>query len=505
MEALSQMLIIRAIENIPDQAIKKGDEFRLYIVDAHHHMGREGSHKNTPPGAYEFYAQLWFELQRKSKDQKENDELLYEPIQVIVPLYQDRCFTSKSHWNRMNHGWLIDRTIVFPFTDDYFRTDYPKIPSFHISNDKIASWTTRAPHSTRLIGFARVDPQDAKNISKLAPIQELERAITDLGLRGLKLHPLAQLFIDDLESEIIKSILRKAKELQIPVLFDTRNIRTVLRIKALVDSVRNSGSSIDIMNGFSIILAHCGMSPGDLRLYDVLNDPLIYADTSTLHGKDVPILFNTAKERLNSREGYWSEKLLFGTDYSFLSIQAIDVILHLLSRDFQGTLTDIQKILGGNALQLVQKPIKTQHDAQHIPKRIIVKDKKSKVGFSVLDTLLASSWDIASLDYMFPPNGTWPQLRNLKSGGYNGIHLESFLATISFKDGIEQLQIWVQNYPNDYISCSLLNSAKNISLCTCELATQRIDQNLHNLCNHELTVNSLEELVSTLQATIETE
>jgi hypothetical protein len=83
MEALSQMLIIRAIENIPDQAIKKGDEFRLYIVDAHHHMGREGSHKNTPPGAYEFYAQLWFELQRKSKDQKENDELLYEPIQVI--------------------------------------------------------------------------------------------------------------------------------------------------------------------------------------------------------------------------------------------------------------------------------------------------------------------------------------------------------------------------------------------------------------------------------------
>ena len=78
-----------------------------------------------------------------------------------------------------------------------------------MSNDKIAAWTTRAPHSTRLIGFARVDPSDARNGPQDIATNELERAITTLGLRGLKLHPLAQLFLDDLEHDIIKRVLKK--------------------------------------------------------------------------------------------------------------------------------------------------------------------------------------------------------------------------------------------------------------------------------------------------------
>ena len=35
------MLIVRATTDIPERGISKGDEFRLYIVDAHHHMGKE--------------------------------------------------------------------------------------------------------------------------------------------------------------------------------------------------------------------------------------------------------------------------------------------------------------------------------------------------------------------------------------------------------------------------------------------------------------------------------
>jgi predicted TIM-barrel fold metal-dependent hydrolase len=498
------MLIIQAKEHIPDQNIKKGDEFRLYIVDAHHHMGHEGGHKNTPPGAYEFYAQLWFELQKKSKARIEDDELMFEPVKVVSPSYQESCFTKKPHWSRMNHGWLVDRTIVFPFTDDYYRTGYPAKPSFQVSNDKIASWTTRAPHSTRLIGFARVDPQDAKNIGELAPIQELERAITHLGLRGLKLHPLAQLFIDDIESTFMISIVQKAKELGIPVLFDTRNIKTVLRIKALVDSIREDNSSNKNNNGFSIILAHCGMSPDDPRLHETLNDPIIYAETSTLHDKDVPLLFETAKERIMQNEGNWSQKFLFGTDYSFLSVQAIDVILHLLSRDFPGSLVDIQKILGGNALHIAQTPLRLRHESKQNPKRFTLKDKKRKIGLTVLDTILASSWDLASLDYMLPPSSTWPKLKNLKAGGYNGIQLDSFLTTLTSKNNTKDLQIWVQNYPNDYTSCSILNSFNGVSLHTCELTTQRIDANLRKeLSDHEILLDSYEEFTSKLKAILQ--
>jgi predicted TIM-barrel fold metal-dependent hydrolase len=501
---LSQMLIIRAMEDIPDQSIKKGDEFRLYIVDAHHHMGREGDHKNTPPGAYEFYAQLWFELQRKSKAQIDDDELLFKPVRVVAPDYQDRCFSSKPHWNRMNHGWLVDRTIAFPYTDDYFRTDYPSLASFHTSNEKIASWTTRAPHSTRLIGFARVDPHDAENISNSAPIHELEHAITQLGLRGLKLHPLAQLFIDDIESEVTKSIIRKARDLGIPVLFDTRNIKTVLRIKGLIDSIRDDDSTRGTINGFSIILAHCGMSPGDVRLHDVLNNPIIFADTSTLHGKDVPLLFKTAKDRITTYERYWSQKFLFGTDYSFLSVQALDVILYLLSREFPGTLSDIQLILGGNALQLIQKPIKTQHRSKHNPKRLLVKDKASDIGLAMLDIILASNWELASLDYMIPPNGTWPQITNLESGGHNGIYFDSYLATLISENQEEYIQVWVQKHSSDYISCSFLNSSNAISLSTCELATQRIDPKVRKeLSVHESIVHSQEELISIIGAILQ--
>ena len=493
------MLIIRAIENIVDQAIRKGDEFRLYIVDAHHHMGREGDHKNTPPGAYEFYAQLWFELQRRAESLLENDELLFEPVRVTAPDYPDRCFSSKSHWNRMNHGWLVDRTIVFPYTDDYYRTDYPTNPSFYSSNEKIASWTTRAPHSTRLIGFARVDPHDANNIGKEVPAQELERAITHLGLRGLKLHPLAQLFIDDIENEITKSIIGKAKELAIPVLFDTRNVKTVLRIKALVDLIRDDETFTDTGNGFSIILAHCGMSPGDVRLHEVLNDPLIYADTSTLHGKDVPLLFSLAKDRITANEGYWSQKLLFGTDYSFISVQAIDVILHLLSRDFPGTLSDIQKILGGNTLHLVQKPMKTQYHSDYPPKRIILKEQTSNIGHTILDSILSSSWELASLDFMIPPKGTWPQLKDLNSGGHNGIYMDSFLTTLISYNENKQVQILVQKHPNDFISCSVLNTSDFFSLSSCELTTQVMNPTLlKELSNHEQVAKSRKQLISIL-------
>ncbi|UCH05160.1 MAG: hypothetical protein JSW05_03070, partial [Candidatus Thorarchaeota archaeon] len=73
------MLVVRAVEDIPEQGISKGDRYQFYVVDAHHHMGKEKGHRNSPSGAYDFYALLWFELQRMVKDQLEEDLLLFEP------------------------------------------------------------------------------------------------------------------------------------------------------------------------------------------------------------------------------------------------------------------------------------------------------------------------------------------------------------------------------------------------------------------------------------------
>jgi len=475
------MLVVRAVEDIPEQGIKKDDRFQFYVVDAHHHMGKEKGHRNSPSGAYDFYALLWFELQRMVKDQLEGDLLLFEPIEVVPPELPSRLFSSRASWARMNHGWLVDRTIVFPYTDDYSKSDSPDTPSFRVSNDKIAGWTTRAPHSTRLIGFGRVDPKDSLSGSPDRPVKEIKRAVKVLGLRGLKLHPLAQLFVDEIDSDYMRKIMKCAGDLGIPVIMDTRNTRTVLRIQDLVNSMRGSKKYEKTLTQLSIILAHCGMSPGDPRLYEVLRDPVFYGETSTLHGKDVPILFQMAHERMGAPGVQWSEKLLFGTDYSFLSVQAAEIILHLISRDFKGTLGDIQRIIGGNALTLAQTPFRTDNGVKRQPKTVVYEKCEPTVTQELEESiisLLNNGWNMSSLDLMIPPRHTWPNIQSLERGGYNGIHLDSYVMTLHPKNGGTEFHVWVRMNPAGLLSCTVLGTKGTLVLDTAEFAAQRLGQEL---------------------------
>ena len=494
------MLVVRATTDIPEQGIKKGDEFRLYIVDAHHHMGKEKSHRNTPPGSYDFYASLWFEMQKLAKQKMDEDALRFEPVRVEGSDLASRCFTSKKSWERMNHGWLVDRTIVFPYTDDYAISENPEEPSFKVSNDKIAGWTTRAPHSARLIGFARVDPMDEKRKKGLA-VKELERSIQDLGLRGLKLHPLAQLFIDSLEGRITKDVVKRAGELGIPIIFDTRNISTVLKIRNLVESIRNDPECGTAMSGLQVILAHCGMSPGDPRLYEALRDPAIFAETSTLHDLDVPVLFETAVERLSRLDFSWSEKILFGTDFSFLSVQAVDIILFLLSHDFPGTLADAQRILGGNALTIIQRPFSTSAGVQTSPVEYTSKDFGGKTQVVLENSLLTlfsgDKWDLSSLDLMFPPAGTWPEPMKLSEGGFNGVYLDSYVMCLRSHDLDKEIHVWVRKSVGDSISCSILSTKGMARIDTLENASQSFNTVLvRTLSDHSITLKSSEDFVN---------
>ncbi len=482
------MLVVRAIEDQPEKGIKKGQKFRLYIVDSHHHMGREKGHTNTPSGAYDFYAQLWFEMQRMVKDMKESDALLFEPVDVVPPALPSKCFSSRKSWTRLNHGWLVDKTIVFPFTDDYSGGE-GKAASFKVSNDKIAGWTTRAPHSTRLIGFARVDPRDSLR-STNAAVRELSRAVTKLGLRGLKLHPVAQLFVEDIEDEMTLRVVRKAGELKVPIIFDTRNVRTARRIHAMVEAMRDEPKYAKAMKGLKVILAHCGMSPGDPHFHKLLRDPVIYGETSTLHDQDVPVLFQTAVDMLANSSFHWSEKILFGTDFSFLSVQAVDVILHLLSRDFVGSLSDVQRILGGNALFLVGTPFRTKRMAHETP-RMLTCTQKKKPARSALETSLIARiaegvLDLASLDYMLPPKTTWPDLRPMSAGGDNGIYFDSYFMTLQTRDDAREFIVWVKSHPNDMISCIILNDYEKAAM----LSTELVRQKKHTILSTDLISNS---------------
>jgi len=79
-----------------------------------------------------------------------------------------------------------------------------------VGNDYMAKVMERFPDV--FICWASVDPHKGR-----LAVNELERSVTQLGLRGLKLHPTCQRFYPN--DETYYPLWEKAQELQIPVLF----------------------------------------------------------------------------------------------------------------------------------------------------------------------------------------------------------------------------------------------------------------------------------------------
>jgi len=80
------------------------------------------------------------------------------------------------------------------------------------TNDFVADCVARHPDT--FLGFASVDPHKGR-----AAIAELRRAVGELGLRGLKLHPSAQAFAPN--DRVHYPLYEAAAELAIPVVFHT--------------------------------------------------------------------------------------------------------------------------------------------------------------------------------------------------------------------------------------------------------------------------------------------
>ena len=499
------MLKVRALDDAPEKGVKKDDEYHFYIVDAHHHMGKEGSHRNSPTRAYEFYTLLWFELKKLAKEMKENDELLFEPNGVIPPPLQESVFRLRKNWRRWNHGWLIDRTIVFPYTDDYSGRTEDGIASFKISNNKVAGWTMRAPHSSRLIGFCRVDPNDALVIDPETPVKEIRRSATELGLRGLKLHPLAQLFTDNIESDQMQDIIHEAYKLGMPIIFDSRNISTAIRIRNLIENIR------DVINNpaFSppIVLAHAAMSPGKLELYDILHDPSFFVDTSSLHDRDIPLLFESAESQLTAANRTWSEKILFGTDYSFLSIQATELILHLLSRRFPGNPRDIQNILGGNALRIINRPVLTYRKADLASQQIICKDEEQKstsIAVSTIMHLLEQGWSLTSTDYLPTSGNSWPVAISSRRRRFSGVDFEEQVLSFRHEKTDRELVFWITRHQNDNTSLNIHGSGPFPPLMTlAEASSSSNDTLLRGFYDNSQSAKNVNIMLSKLDAILE--
>ena len=180
----------------------------------------------------------------------------------------------------------------------------------YIGNDYVASVAQR--YSDQFIGFASVDPWKGK-----MAVQELERSVKELGLRGLKLHPSAQAFFAN--DPRFYPLWEKCTELDIPVLFHSGQTGLGARqpggggIKLkycqpipYFDDVAADYPSL------TLILAHPAVPWQEEQLSVALHKQNVYIDLSGWSPKYFrPMLVQYMQSLLK-------DKVLFGSDYPVL-------------------------------------------------------------------------------------------------------------------------------------------------------------------------------------------
>ncbi|MEP7060328.1 MAG: amidohydrolase family protein [Actinomycetota bacterium] len=174
-------------------------------------------------------------------------------------------------------------------------------------NDYIAAVVRADPE--RFIGFASVNPA-YRGVD--AAVDELERAVTELGLSGVKLYPMYQHWAAN-DPELGFPIYRKAQELGIPVMIhqagSTRiDAKLELGRPAMLDDIGRE------FRDLRVIIAHCGLPWVDEALFLLTKHPNFYAELSyliaTLTRRDLFLFLSRCEPMFVPLD-----KLYFGTDY----------------------------------------------------------------------------------------------------------------------------------------------------------------------------------------------
>lgn len=172
-------------------------------------------------------------------------------------------------------------------------------PIVFASNEYVKSLIDRFPD--RLIGFASVSPHKAN------AVEQLDRAISDLGLVGVKLHPPLQGFFPD--DEAVFPIYEKAVELDVPIVFHVGTTPFGDRCRlAMADPLRID----DVANAFPrlrIMLTHLGTLWHHEAFMVVEKHPNVFIDTAA-YVYEIPELLT-----LNLVKRLGKHKFIFGTDY----------------------------------------------------------------------------------------------------------------------------------------------------------------------------------------------
>jgi predicted TIM-barrel fold metal-dependent hydrolase len=174
-------------------------------------------------------------------------------------------------------------------------------------NDYVAAVVRADPG--RFIGFASVNPAWR---GPRAAVAELRRAVSELGLAGLKLYPMYQHWAPN-DRDLAFPVYQAAGELGIPVMIHqagSTRIDAALELgrPALLDDVGRC------FRDLRVIIAHCGHPWVDEALFLLTKHPNFYGELSYLLAsitrRDLFLLLQRCEPMFVPLE-----KLFFGTDY----------------------------------------------------------------------------------------------------------------------------------------------------------------------------------------------
>ena len=212
------------------------------------------------------------------------------------PKLAEELYTRYSEWDILGVVFSVDAETVTGDSPD--------------TNDYVAELVDA--HPEQFIGFATVDPwKDDRAVA------ELERAITQLGLKGLKLHPIHQAFFPD--DTRFYPLYEKCAELGVPVLFHSGFAAAgigmpggggmKLKYSAPIPHIDDVAADFPDL---TVIMAHPAWPWVEEQIAVALHKPNVFIDLSGWAPRYIPpALIHEANTRLQ-------DKVLFGSDFPYL-------------------------------------------------------------------------------------------------------------------------------------------------------------------------------------------
>jgi predicted TIM-barrel fold metal-dependent hydrolase len=245
----------------------------------------------------------------------------------------------------------VDKVMIMP-------VDWGLVPAFKEATMDI--WAQHQLHANvthqhpnRMVTFACFDPRRPNAVAML------ERAVKELGMVGLKIHPAAGFFPND---RVVYPMYEKALELGIPVMVHTGPEPKPLYSRhcqpVYVDDVAADFPDL------TIILAHAGLSAWWQEAAGIASvAPNVYLDISGWQAmaRLRPLEFYTTLRSIINTVG--ARRIMWGSDYPALRLllspaawakALTDIPQVARDQDISFTPAEISAIMGDNAARLLR-------------------------------------------------------------------------------------------------------------------------------------------------------